>query len=119
MKHVIGYAIVLVIAGGLATVAVAQRSAAPAAPAGYPVAWEYARLRYSPLQTDWSWRSGGENTKGDAGKIYRAVGGPPRPVSNDIWYGEVVSAAGQQGWEVILMRDYEQGSEVWFKRPTR
>ena len=133
MTRLTPYVIAAVFAGALAATLVAQRSTAaefgnsptrgaaapPVAAVAYPARWEYGRFRYSPLQTDWSWRSGGERITGDAVTLYRRLEGPQRPVSNDIWYGEVVSTLGQQGWEVILMRDYEGGSEVWFKRPAR
>ena len=85
----------------------------------YPTRWEYGRFRYSPLQTDWSWRSGGERVQGDAATIWRKLDGPQRPTAGEIWYGEVVSVLGHQGWEVLVMRDYEGGSEVWFRRPAR
>ena len=133
MNRVTPYVIAAIFAGALAASILAQRSTAaeyganasrgaapaPVATVVYPTRWEYGRFRYTPNQTDWSWRSGGERITGDAITLYRKLEGPQRPVSNDIWYGEVVSALGQQGWEVQMMRDYEGGSEVWFKRPGR
>ena len=77
--------------------------------------WEYARFRYSPSQDDWSWRSGTQKLAGSAMKVYQSFW-TPRPTDGEIWYGEVLSLAGQQGWEVIEMQDFEAGSEVWFKR---
>ena len=111
MSRVTPYVIAAVFAGALAAALLAQRSTAaeyatgspraaapgPVAAAIYPSRWEYGRFRYTPLQTDWSWRSGGERITGDAITVYRRLEGPQRPVSNDIWYGEVVSALGQQG----------------------
>jgi hypothetical protein len=132
MKQVMGYALVLVVAGSLAAVAFAQRTelrySGPsqgrtnlATPSGnsYPARWEYGRLRYTPLQTDWSWRSGPETIKGDAATLWRKFDGPQRATSGEIWYGELLSVLGQQGWEVMVMRDYEGGSEIWFRRPAR
>ena len=85
----------------------------------YPTRWEYARFRYGPLQTGWSWRVGGENVQGDAATLWRKLDGPQRTTGGDVWYGEVMSVLGQQGWEVMVMRDYEAGSEVWFRRPAK
>jgi hypothetical protein len=78
--------------------------------------WEYARFRYTPLQEDWSWRSGTLKVSGNASKIYYSFAPPPRTADGDIWFGEILSLAGQQGWEIIQLNDHESGSEVWFKR---
>ena len=94
-------------------------NAVPTSGFPYPARWEYGRFRYTPMQTDWSWRSGQDRITGDAVTLWRKLDGPPRTVSGDIWYGEMVSVLGQQGWEVFLMRDYDAGSEVWFRRPAR
>jgi hypothetical protein len=130
MNRVTGYLVAAVIATALATVALGQRSA-PAQRAGaelrglpqpigaYPTRWEFGRFRYTPSQAGWSWRSGNERVSGDALTVYRKLEGQPRPVADEIWYGEVLSALGQQGWEAFMMRDFDAGSEVWFKRPAR
>jgi hypothetical protein len=78
--------------------------------------WEYARFRYTPLQEDWSWRSGTLKVTGNASRIYHSFAPPPRTADGDIWFGEVLSLAGQQGWEIVQLNDHESGSEVWLKR---
>ena len=133
MKRVKLFAVSVVVAAGIATAtaAVAQRAAPEArqaaegrgptvyqagATARTGIRWEYARFRYSPGQEDWSWRVGNQKLSGSATKIYRSFGGPPRNAEGDIWFGEIMTLAGQQGWEAMEMQDYETGSEVWFKR---
>jgi hypothetical protein len=135
VKRATGIVAVAVVAGlvaAVAAVAYAQnstelhytgphpKSTVMAVPSpAYPARWEYGRFRYTPNETDWSWRSGQERITGDAVTLWRKFDGPQRTVSGDIWYGEMVSVLGQQGWEVTLMRDYDAGSEVWFRRPAR
>ena len=136
MSRVKLFAVAVVVAAGIATAtaAVAQRAAPEARQAGesrgptvYQTSaavrtgarWEYARFRYSPGQDDWSWRNGTQKLTGSALKVYQSLGAPPRTVDGEIWFGEIMSLAGQQGWEVMEMQDYEKGSEVWFKRPAQ
>ena len=128
------FAASVVVAAGIATAtaALADRAAAPVArpaadrhgPTVYQteaamragVRWDYARFRFTPLQDEWSWRCGTFKVIGHPSKIYQSFGGPQRPIDGDIWYGEILTLAGQQGWEAFDMHDVEKGSEVWFKR---
>jgi hypothetical protein len=121
------FALAVLVAGGAATAsfALADRSA-PKGPTFHHggaagragVRWEYGRFRYSPDNAaEWSWRSGNVKVNGNPKKLYQTFEGPPRTVDGEIWYGEVVSLIGQQGWEAVEFQDYETGSEIWFKRP--
>ena len=104
----------------LAVVMFFQRTPqAQAAPAEHARRWEYASLRYRLVETKWIWRSPTENWGGEKDELYRKLGGLPRQTPGDVWYGEIVNLAGQQGWEVITVLDRDQGTEVWFKRPVR
>jgi hypothetical protein len=127
MNRIKLFALAVLVAGGAATAAfaLAERAAAPRGPTYHQGAaaarpagrWEYGRFRYSPDNAaEWSWRSGNVKISGNPRKIYQTFEGPPRAVEGDIWFGEVVSLIGQQGWEAFEIQDYETGSEIWFKR---
>jgi hypothetical protein len=92
---------------------------AQAAPMESARRWEYASLRYRLVETKWIWRSPTENWGGEKEELYRKLGGASRQAPGEIWYGEIVNLAGQQGWEMVTVLDRDQGTEVWFKRPAR
>ena len=120
MGRVISYVLPAAVVA-LALVMFFQRAPqAQAAPADHGARrWEYASLRYRLVETKWLWRSPTENWLGEKDELYRKLGGQQRQGGGDLWYGEIVNLAGQQGWEVLTVLERDQGTEVWFKRPAR
>ena len=119
MGRVTGYVVAAAVAAAAFLMFLQRAPEAQAAPAEHARRWEYASLSYRLVETKWLWRSPTENWGGDKEELFRKLGGQPRQPVGEVWYGEIVNLAGQQGWEVVTVLDRDQGTQVWFKRPVR